>query len=135
MARRSVQGLASQGQTPKKVFSYNKDDPSSYVPSATPTRMENYQNNELKSSLSYRGSALVDDLRPKTSRGTAHPTPDAFTDYVVPSPLRDAMMENMHKSAVIDVHNTDESNALVTHALSEKDVYIGCWLFGALLRV
>jgi hypothetical protein len=83
--------------------------------------MEDYQNREqLKSSLS---------LRPKTSRGTSRPSPDAFADYVVPSPLRDAMMENMQNH--VDVHNTDES----THALSEKDVYIGCWLFGALLRV
>ncbi len=138
MARRSVQGLRTQGQTPKKIFTYNKEDPSSYVPSATPTRMEDYQNKEqLRSSLSF-------DLRPKTSRGTSRPSPDAFADYVVPSPLRDSMMENMqnhennsnkrnisNKIAVVDVHSTDET----THVLSEKDVYIGCWLFGALLRV
>ena len=134
MARRSVQGLATtQGQTPKKVFSYNKDDPSSYVPLATTTRMEN---TELKSSLSFRGNNITDDLRPKTSRAVSRPSPDAFTDYVVPSPLRDAMMENMHRIAI---HEGDERNAnepvVFTHALTEKDVYIGCWLFGALLRV
>lgn len=30
---------------------------------------------------------MYDSSRPKTSRGTSHPSPDAFFDYVIPSPV------------------------------------------------
>lgn len=154
--------LAKPGLTPKKVQMYNKEEPSSYVPLATPTRSLDFTNNNnngnsLKSSL--RSNLEVKQTipapapvsadihitysRPKTSRGTSRPSPDEFTSYVVPSPNRDdpyavTTSEDHHQSSRMQVHGNSvgtERRALFTHVLSEKDVYIGCWLFGSLLRV
>ena len=89
-------------------------------------------------------SVDVSSSRPKTSRGTSRPSPDEFASYVVPSPNRDdpytvtATTTEDHQSSRLQVHGNSiesERRALFTHVLSEKDVYIGCWLFGSLLRV
>jgi hypothetical protein len=93
--------MGNFSETPRKVFTYNNNDPSNCVIAATPTRKDEKQ--PLKSSLQWRSSSSIDDdadsdydgditsantsSRPKTSRGTSHPSPDAFFDYVVPSPL------------------------------------------------
>ena len=152
--------LAKSGLTPKKVQTFNKEEPSSYVPLATPTRSldftsNNNNGNSLKSSLRnidakqtvppapVPTSADISYSRPKTSRGTSRPSPDEFASYVVPSPNRDdpyavTTAVDHSQSSRIQVHGNSidkERRALFTHVLSEKDVYIGCWLFGSLLRV
>ena len=155
---RHVQLGSRSGLTPKKVQSYNKEDPSSYVPLATPDRSINFTNNnngnslksslrssfEMKQAFSHAAPVSEDNSRPKTSRGTSRPSPDEFASYVVPSPNRDdpyavtTSEEDHPQSSRLQVHGNNidsERRALFTHMLSEKDVYIGCWLFGSLLRV
>jgi len=157
MSRR-VQLGSKSGLTPKKIQTYNKEEPSSYVPLATPDRPINFTNNnnngnslksslrssfEMKQAFPLASSVSVDDNRPKTSRGTSRPSPDEFASYVVPSPNRDdpyagTTSEDHRQSSRLQVHGNNiesERRALFTHTLSEKDVYIGCWLFGSLLRV
>jgi hypothetical protein len=141
MARRVQIGAAS-GQTPKKVTEYRRDDPSSYVPLATPSRQQMMGTTaaNLKSSL----RSMTDDDnngRPKTSRGSRNPPPDDFFSYVVPSPNRD------FETSRLQVHSSNDDRRGATapsssstttpqhYVLTEKDVYIGCWLFGSLLRV
>lgn len=95
--------MGNFSETPRKVFTYNNNDPSNCVIAATPTRKDDKQ--PLKSSMQWKSSSSssVDDdadseydgditsantsSRPKTSRGTSHPSPDAFFDYIIPSPL------------------------------------------------
>jgi hypothetical protein len=94
--------MGNFSETPRKVFTYNNNDPSNCVIAATPTRKDEKQ--PLKSSMQWKSSSSsIDDdadsdhdgdvtsantsSRPKTSRGTSHPSPDAFFDYVIPSPL------------------------------------------------
>ena len=148
--------LLTPGLTPKKVQTYNKEEPSSYVPLATPERTSSFlSDNSLKSSLrsSFEAKQTLSpassvpvpaaDSRPKTSRGTSRPSPDEFASYVVPSPNRDepyvvTTSEDYHQSSRMKVHGNSietDRHTLFTHVLSEKDVYIGCWLFGSLLRV
>lgn len=95
--------MGNFSETPRKVLTYNNNDPSNCIIAATPTRKDDKQ--PLKSSMQWKSSSSssVDDdadseyegdttsantsSRPKTSRGTSHPSPDAFFDYVIPSPL------------------------------------------------
>lgn len=94
--------IGNISETPRKIFTYNNNDPSNCVIAATPTRKDDKQ--PLKSSMQWKSSSSsIDDdadsdyegdttstnmsSRPKTSRGTSHPSPDAFFDYVIPSPL------------------------------------------------
>ena len=88
----------------------------------------------MKQAFSHAAPVSEDNSRPKTSRGTSRPSPDEFASYVVPSPNRD----DPYAVTTSEVHGNNidsERRALFTHMLSEKDVYIGCWLFGSLLRV
>jgi hypothetical protein len=94
----------------------------------------------LKSSL----RSMTDDDnngRPKTSRGSRNPPPDDFFSYVVPSPNRDFETSRLQVHSSNDDHRgalAPSSSSTTTpqhYVLTEKDVYIGCWLFGSLLRV
>lgn len=79
------------GQTPKKELMYSQSAPAESV-----SWLAFAQTRQDKSEIS-RGSRgnsapLVpgggEVERPKTSRHKQHPTPDEFTDYVIPSPER-----------------------------------------------
>jgi hypothetical protein len=84
--------------------------------------------------------------RPKTSRGCSNPSPDQFTSYVIPSPPL-KRQEKVEDLAVWPVNPPDENNTEVevqkdsstsknnfVSLLQERDVFLGCWLFGSLLR-
>ena len=178
--------IGNISETPRKVFTYRDTDPTNCVIAATPTRKnEKYP---LKSSLHGKSSssAIDDDMdceheddgtsssRPKTSRGTSHPSPDAFYDYVTPSPPRrgggtnkfmisfphlekeknvplaqrttsatkksrgKVSLKTKDRSAPekSQLHDCNMASNLES-ALKRQDeaIFIGCWLFGSLLRV
>lgn len=137
----------SKGTTPKKTVEYRRDDPSSYVPLATPSRQQLADTaGPLKSSLRNSSTSAADDSsRPKTSRGSRNPPPDDYYNYVVPSPNHTfdpskVLEKDATNRSRVQVHSIGDDGQRATarptpHALTEKDVYIGCWLFGSLLRV
>ena len=127
---------------------------------ATPSRLGGQQ--QLKSNLIKTNTTdTQNDLtggggRPRTSRGCRNPSPDQFTSYVIPSPVQ--MHLTKTPSAVVlpvnppdnkggqehddydDEDNTyqrlcDSNNNTDDADLQERDVFLGCWLFGSLLRV
>ena len=187
MASRRVQ-LGSLSETPRKVITYNEADPSNCVIAATPSRKDHSQ--PLKSNLhwSSSSSAIDDEVdgdldrerpssasysRPKTSRGTSHPSPDDFFDYVIPSPVSKHGKIDLTVSSFLNLEKEkSDNNSLRSKTLGEKPlksgnktkkskklrstkkpksveaeeiekpalqpdetIFIGCWLFGSLLRV
>lgn len=178
--------IGNISETPTKIFTYCNTDPTNCIVAATPTRKD--EKHPLKSSLQWKSSssALDDDTdceyeddgtlssRPKTSRGTSHPSPDAFYDYVIPSPLfrkgagadksmssflnlekekneipAETMTSMSRKSADkkslktkdrsaskrIQSHDDRTENLERTLRRQDEAIFIGCWLFGSLLRV
>ena len=197
--------IGNISETPRKVFTYNQTDPSSYVVAATPSRKDRSAQ-QLKSIWKNHSSELDDghDLgehsssteegfsRPKTSRGTSHPSPDDFFDYVIPSPLskhgiessfismdegdneiiprgeinidrgnngvtkkvnkekkekkskkeekvekRGKREKKIKKEKKVEVRGSeDEDDRHVEMVMRrEQTIFMGCWLFGSLLRV
>ena len=196
MTERRVK-VGNFSETPRKVFTYNESDPSNYVKAATPTRRDSAQ--PLKSNLLWKSSssAIDDDVdvdyeveglssanysRPKTSRGTSHPSPDDFFDYVIPSPLskhsndfdlqpssfmsletgnttkgtknkdkdktskagkssittkKSKKIKKPRPVPVEEEEDQYEAGGRASEAVQRQDetIFIGCWLFGSLLRV
>jgi len=68
--------------------------------------------------------------RPKTSRGKAHPSPDEFFDYVIPSPVK-------VKSGAINVNSVTHLSDVQRDAINKKEQLrmLGCWLFGSALKI
>jgi len=99
--------------------------------------------------------------RPKTSRGKAHPSPDEFFDYVVPSPEKGSRPSAKVNSLKIETtknelptafagstpysriivpgaENFDDETDDAEDELNEKSKKVrllGCWLFGSFLRI
>ncbi len=96
--------------------------------------------------------------RPKTSRGKAHPSPEEFFDYVIPSPERKLSITNNQR----DLDNSQKYNArqnvrsagrtpfrpesvsaefqlrlnsVPTQNTDKRTRVLGCWLFGSVLRL
>lgn len=184
MTARRVQ-IGSLSETPRKIFTYNETDPSNCVEAATPSRKDHSQ--PLKSNMNWRSSSstidddVEDDIemegpsstsysRPKTSRGTSHPSPDDFFDYVIPSPLskhgkldfaassflslgkeKNDNKNLKSRTSVEKPHKTTKISKKLKSARKMKSseleqiekpslrpdeiIFIGCWLFGSLLRV
>lgn len=74
--------------------------------------------------------------RPKTSRKKPIPSPDEFTDYVVPSPDPVAQAQ----VNVVRVHDEYVLKSRVSTQVSpsardyDQVIRLGCWLFGAGLK-
>lgn len=171
--------VGNSSATPKKTFLYNQSDPANFVKAATPTRIDDIL--PLKSSL-WRSSTsdstnmekVEGGSRPKTSRGTSHPSPDAFFDYVIPSPVsklngdsdvngfasvmnfereldtgleegistmkikKTKKIKKIKKSKKSMLQVDIEIENLEQRQLKQQQediIYIGCWLFGAMIRV
>lgn len=129
--------MGDSSATPRKIFLYNDSEPSNCVLAATPTRK--YYEQPLKSSLHHGG--LMDAAyesenseyeegespsntfyRPKTSRGTSRPSPDAFFDYVIPSPVnqngRDRLFEKSRSASTKKKSSTHEGLILTKESYS-----------------
>ena len=148
-----------KGETPRKIFYFNKLDAPDQVESATPERAFFGEDVPLKSMLK-KVSAVVEEApedpytspetstRPTTSRGKSRPSPEEFASYVVPSPKGNSSPSVEGKVLVFDddedneaVDVTDTANggevrrtATVGANINEEElVAIGCWLFGSAL--
>lgn len=97
--------------------------------------------------------------RPKTSRGKAHPSPEEFFDYVIPSPDRKLSITNDHYEATDKTESYDGQQNIRSAGRTphrpesivaefklrldsnqtqnnEKRIRVlGCWLFGSALRL
>ena len=125
--------MGDSSATPRKIFLYNDSEPSNCVLAATPTRK--YYEQPLKSSLHHGGSmdAAYESenseyeegespsgtfYRPKTSRGTSRPSPDAFFDYVIPSPVnqnrRDRLIEKSFSASMKKKSSTHGEELMLT---------------------
>jgi hypothetical protein len=113
-AKRNRVNMGVSGQTPKKELMYSQTDPSSSVSwlAFAQNRTEDAADSREESWGS--GAPLGDapsggDLeRPKTSRHKSRPTPDEFTDYVIPSPERGRLPKNATEQVIISFSNNGE---------------------------
>ncbi len=66
--------------------------------------------------------------RPKTSRRIAHPTPEQFTNYIIPSPC-----QKENQKHVLNLEDKfSRPNSSSGRRTEEKElVALGCWLFGS----
>eukprot|EP00597_Dinobryon_sp_UTEXLB2267_P008718 CAMPEP_0170093144 /NCGR_PEP_ID=MMETSP0019_2-20121128/26307_1 /TAXON_ID=98059 /ORGANISM="Dinobryon sp., Strain UTEXLB2267" /LENGTH=174 /DNA_ID=CAMNT_0010313871 /DNA_START=1 /DNA_END=525 /DNA_ORIENTATION=- len=112
---------------------------------------EDDNSKNLQNDRSHESNA---NLRPTTSRGKPHPSPNEFFDYVVPSPVVKLVPEKEPGKRVIifdessnfeqsyELVETDNSNTEEDDATSSDDKkrreklrLLGCWLFGTTLRI
>ena len=151
---------AVKGETPRKIFYFNKLDAPDQVESATPERAFFGDDGPLKSLLK-KASPVAEEApvdpytspeastRPTTSRGKSRPSPEEFASYVVPSPERGSSSPVEGKVLVFDDDDDkainfmesaesgeDESKGEDSWNTNEEEVVaIGCWLFGSALSV
>jgi hypothetical protein len=109
----------AKGETPKKVFYFNKEDEPTRIQKATPER----DGIPLKGALRVRQEqASVQEVdpfasptqnlnqgRPTTSRGKARPSPDEFANYVVPSPDR-SYLKSVASTLVFDEYEDSSTD-------------------------
>ncbi len=164
-----------KGETPRKETYFYKEDAPDSMESATPERADGpVPKGALKyfNSLSEADeeeevdpySSPPQDLRPTTSRGKSHPSPDEFFDYVVPSPEKDRGLpattlvfdspgkemelarktEPYNDSSSESVMSTESESSSGTDDDMDMDsvsvkgkelAAIGCWIFGSMLAV
>jgi hypothetical protein len=132
--------VGTDGQTPKKYFHYDRFA----APKSSPVNKSNANvDDDDIQRFSPRGPMESPSDRPKTSRGKAHPSPDEFFDYVVPSPVQAKADKSKPKVVVFDaeanVHRapTPSSEIDDINDAQKRDQIrmLGCWLFGSALRV
>lgn len=134
-----------EGQTPKKFFHYNLGEaPSQTFPASLPSPTssnENVDDINVPKFSPVRNASEVPD-RPKTSRGKAHPSPDEFFDYVVPSPQQEKQGKKQDKKPKVVFFNekvalSSQTDDEVLNEAAKRDQIrmLGCWLFGSALRV
>ena len=130
--------MGSNGETPIKKYEYDAGEAI-------------YSSMSSANQFSPEKVEPVQASRPKTSRGKAHPSPDEYFDYVVPSPMN---MEKLGKGSKFVVFNEGENieykvdskadeNYRELQRQHEEDMadkrdqirMLGCWLFGSALRV
>ena len=83
--------IGNPGQTPKKELMYSQSAPAESVSWLAYAQKQQDRSEVSRDSKSGLAPFAADDAeveRPKTSRHKQHPTPDEFTDYVIPSPDR-----------------------------------------------
>ena len=147
-----------------KMLNNNNNSNSQYSPSGedegmygldpspfSPTNEEIFR--EMKNSNSFAADADADVEqeygRPKTSRGKAHPSPDEFFSYVVPSPQRGSANDKtddfvsfpaneQFTFAPSEYEDADYNNKYYDNIIddrSEQMRMLSCWLFGSLLKI
>lgn len=141
--------MGKPGETPKTEFIYKETDPST-ITRETKTIKSNFSpppKPTKDQALSIEGQ----NGRPKTSRGKAHPSPDEYFDYVVPSPYKNHQsgvmtLDKGHVKVNESVDSTSSQHELSTKELNhqmhvsndhrkERIRVLGCWLFGSALRI
>jgi hypothetical protein len=75
--------------------------------------------------------------RPKTSRAKGHPSPDDFTDYIIPSKNRLSITptKKIYIPDEDDFLVNIDSNADISSVDYDELVYIACFLFGAAFNI
>jgi hypothetical protein len=125
--------LGTEGDTPRKEFSFDREAPPTSIETATPQRSSNSNNNVLKSGLkkfskyetinensefsSPPSSNSNPYSRPKTSRGKAQPSPDEFANYIIQSPQH----TNVDSEKVMFFHSNEDVNESTNDASLPHD--------------
>ena len=149
---------AVKGETPRKIFYFNKLDAPDQVESATPERAFFGEDVPLKSLLKKAIDTVDEEVeenpyaspesssRPTTSRGKSRPSPEEFASYVVPSPERGSGSVEGKVLVFGDEEDSEAANVVESAVSGKEDwkgnegyekelVAIGCWLFGSALSV
>lgn len=120
--KRSVD-LGNPGETPKKFLAFNQKAPPSDIQSILSQSSREKESSTTLPTIdeiypsTATGSPEKNDFgRPKTGRGKAHPSPDEFFDYVVPSPDTGKIKSNR---ILIHARNKNKKNTRGT--ASEDD--------------
>jgi hypothetical protein len=164
MVKKSVNIGKVKGETPRKVFYFNKGEAPNEIESATPERAFFADDMPLQGVLKKITIPIAEepaadsyaspqaDGRPSTSRGKQRPTPEEFADYVVPSPDRTTQGGSPLQGKVLvfdgdgaqqGVNNSNNRNNDVKQQQQQQQqiendeelVAVGCWLFGSALSV
>ena len=157
MVKKSVNIGKVKGETPRKVFYFNKGEAPNEIESATPERAFFADDMPLQGVLKKYTIPIAEepaadsfsspqaDGRPSTSRGKQRPTPEEFADYVVPSPERTKQGGSPLQGKVLvfdgdgaQQGNNNRNNDVKKQQQIENDeelVAVGCWLFGSALSV
>jgi hypothetical protein len=165
-SRRSVD-VGLPGETPKKCLAFDYRDPPADL--HNPRSMPSSATANSLAAIATDHQSHADNClspntnpaeRPKTGRGKAHPTPDDFFDYVVPSPD-----SGKHRTSRLVIHpacsstsgnnsakiSTPRSRSSSSTRLAEDNYLLGinvdgvsrekqikllgCWLFGSALKI
>lgn len=135
--------LGLPGETPRKELFFKTSEPASEVGvNSSPF------NNRTQTASILKTAASFDEGRPKTSRGKAYPTPDEFTDYVVPSPTlerKGGPIGFTHDDGIYLVESLETASEASTGAIEIEEprepysyddiIQLGCWLFGSGIKV
>eukprot|EP01038_Epipyxis_sp_PR26KG_P005112 gene5112-7123_t len=151
--KKKTVNVGTDGETPTKQYEYNVNDPSINVSLKTfsSDSNSNENTNDNQNNKSIEIDAIVDKNRPKTSRGKAHPSPDEFFDYIIPSPdvkkkqpkviIFPNKSQKKNNNANILANKNKVDNQFSLHSDEDDSTplddvrLLGCWLFGSALRV